>query len=104
MEKKKRRFYKLIYVSRSTKKRTQLDNTIMMRAQRGLRSACAFSHSDQYLRCTCTETGSIAINIVIERQAMNDQTNRLCIVIRAYVRAHDFVGIIVLRLMYNKIH
>ena len=86
------------------KKRTKLDNTIMMIAQCGLRSACAFSNSDQYLRCTCTETGSIAINIVTERQAINDQTARLCIVIGAFVRAHDFVGIVVIRLMYNKIH
>ena len=34
---------------------------------------------------------------------MNDKTAWLCIVTGVFVRAHDFVGIVVLWLMYNKI-
>ena len=35
---------------------------------------------------------------------MTDQTARLCRMIGVFVRAHDFVGIVVLRLMYNELH
>ena len=34
----------------------------------------------------------IAINILIERQAMNDQTARLCMLIGVFVRAHDLMS------------
>ena len=33
---------------------------------------------------------------------MTDQLARLCKMIGVFVRAHDFVGIVVLRLMHNK--
>ena len=48
--------------------------------------------------------GKLLLIILIEHQAMNDQTARLCIVIGVFVRAHDFIGIVVLRLMSNKIN